>query len=428
MQTRTTNIVGAEEGSKQIFDPSNSVELDNGCVCCSLSDELLTVVGKLIQLSEERGVPFDRIIIECTGVAEPKAIVESFEEAEEEGAPLFNAIKFQNIITVVDSGTFVRDFQSKHMVDERPDIADGEGAGEGRFVVDLLVEQVEAAHTIVLNKADRLKEEQMARLEATISTLNEKATTIHAEYGKADLHALFSTGKLGDDKPAAAPAASHGEGGHGDGHGHGHAADGAPEGDGECKEEHGGHGGAHGGAHGGGHGHGHASAKETFKSKFNITSFTYNRRKPFDPTRLQVLLQGMPADVGRCVVPVGSEMTEKVAELKKLLRPVIRSKGFCWLTSQPKTALYWAHAGSFFELQTEGAWWADVPVDCLPKDEGTKTKVLADFEGAYGDRRQEIVFIGIGMKQEEMEAELDACLLTDEEFKAYEDKNKQAKA
>ena len=97
-------MVGAEEGTKQIFDPGNSVELDNGCVCCSLSDELLGVVGKLVELGKQRGRMFDRIIVECTGVAEPKSVQESFEEAEEEGAPLFQDIRFQNIITVVDSG------------------------------------------------------------------------------------------------------------------------------------------------------------------------------------------------------------------------------------------------------------------------------------------------------------------------------------
>merc|ERR1719230_771396 len=119
----------------------------------------------------------------------------------------------------------------------------------------------------------------------------------------------------------------------------------------------------------------------------------------------------MPADVGRCVVPVGEGKSQEVADLKKLLRPVIRSKGFCWLTSQPRTALYWAHAGSFYELQTEGAWWADVPEQSMPRDPSTLEKVMADFQEPVGDRRQEIVFIGIGMKREQIEVQLDECLL-----------------
>jgi len=123
------------------------------------------------------------------------------------------------------------------------------------------------------------------------------------------------------------------------------------------------------------------------------------------------------------VVPVGEGQKEVVEELKKLLRPVIRSKGFCWLTSQPRTALYWAHAGNFFEMQTEGAWWADAPEDCLPEDPTTKSKILADFEDPYGDRRQEIVFIGIGMDNKAIEAKLDECLLTDEEMATYVEQN-----
>merc|ERR1711871_1401627 len=104
--TRTTATTGADTSATQIFDPSNSVELDNGCVCCSLSDELLTVVQKLVDLGKQRGRQFDRIIVECTGVAEPKNIMDSFEEAEEDGAPLFEDVTFSSTITVVDSGTF----------------------------------------------------------------------------------------------------------------------------------------------------------------------------------------------------------------------------------------------------------------------------------------------------------------------------------
>lgn len=162
------------------------------------------------------------------------------------------------------------------------------------------------------------------------------------------------------------------------------------------------------------------------KKKFNISSFTYTRRRPFDPPRLQVFLQGLPAEVGRCVVPVSTdEGKEQVKALKGLLHSLIRSKGFCWLTSEPQTALYWQHAGNFYELQAEGAWWADVDESKMPADETTRKKILADFEDPFGDRRQEIVFIGIGMKQAAIEEKLDECLLTDEEFEEYKKKTGQ---
>jgi len=323
---------------------------------------------------------------------------------------------------------------TKSIIEDRPDIADGEGGGEDRHVVDLLVEQVESADLIVLNKADRLKEDQLERLESTIESLNETARVIRAEYGAVELKKLFSChgtnkgpgeAELEDVKAdecckdeshghGAGHGAEHGAGhgtGHEGGHGHGHGAENAGSS---------GHGEGHGNAHGHGHGHGAgAEVVDPVKKKFNISNFTYSRRRPFNPTRLQIFLQGLPADVGRCVVPVSeSKDVEKVDALKKILHCVIRSKGFCWLTSEPRTALYWQHAGAFFELQAEGAWWADVDEGQMPEGP-TKAKIMKDFADPYGDRRQEIVFIGIGMKNAEIESQLDECLLTDEELVAY---------
>jgi len=443
--TRTSKMAESKDGADPIFDPGNSVELDNGCICCSINDELMKTMDQLVQLGEQRGRMFDRIVLECTGVAEPKAVVETFKDAEAEGMPLLKKIRFDNVVTVVDSSTFVKNFMSKQILEDRPDIADGEGGGEDRHVVDLLVEQVETADLIVLNKADRLKEEQMQRLHATVMELNQKAILVEAKYGVVPLKTLFNASNTnrepekdgkehghGHDNAHGHDSGAHGDSsGHGDGHGGGHGAE-------ECKDAectqghgdgHGGHGNGHGDAHGHGHvaGHAHNSQDDAVKKKFNITNFTYARRRPFDVQRLQVFLQGLPADVGRCVVPVaaGSDKEADVKELKKLLHCLIRSKGFCWLTSEPHTALYWQHAGSFFELQAEGAWWADVDPEAMPQDAATKKKIMEDFVEPYGDRRQEIVFIGIGMDQTKIEAKLDECLLTDEEFEEYNMKTSQ---
>jgi len=132
--------------------------------------------------------------------------------------------------------------------------------------------------------------------------------------------------------------------------------------------------------------------------------------------------------VSKCVVPVkGTEQLEEVAQLKPTFATVIRSKGFCWLDSMPKAALYWAQAGNFFEMQGEGAWWADAAATALPEDEEVKAKILEDFRDPYGDRRQELVFIGIQMKQADICAALDACVLTDEEMKAYDQTQSEKK-
>ena len=100
------------------------------------------------------------------------------------------------------------------------------------------------------------------------------------------------------------------------------------------------------------------------------------------------------------------------------LSSVIRSKGFAWLATHHQAAVYWSHAGTHFELKNVGTWWAAADVRTLP-DGKLPDAVAGDFEGEFGDRRQEIVMIGVGMDRVAIEAALDACLLTDDEVAKY---------
>eukprot|EP00658_Telonema_sp_P-2_P047378 TRINITY_DN36041_c0_g1_i1.p1 TRINITY_DN36041_c0_g1~~TRINITY_DN36041_c0_g1_i1.p1 ORF type:complete len:421 (-),score=143.56 TRINITY_DN36041_c0_g1_i1:262-1524(-) len=397
--------VGAKDDS--VFNAANTVELDNGCVCCNLNGELIQTISQLA----EKG-PFDRIVVECTGVAEPKSLVDTFTEAEETEDFAVSKVKFDNVITVVDSSAFVSTFMSKEMVEDRPDLADGEGAGEDRAVVDLLVEQVEAADVLVLNKLDQMKPAQMDRLQATVCQLNSRAKAMRSTYGQVELKELFYNAEKAapGEGEAKAKVAGHGpptqeaDGNLGHGHGHGHAGP------------------AEGTGHGHSHAHGHSHSNNTTAAKrFNISSFTYERRRPFKASRLSMVLQALPANVAKCVVPITKdEELQEVDQMRPMFAPVIRSKGFCWLDAMPKAALYWAQAGNFFEMQGEGAWWADAAASALPDDKAVRDKILADFKEPYGDRRQELVFIGIKMEQEQIERALDRCLLTDDEMKAYD--------
>ena len=97
---------------------------------------------------------------------------------------------------------------------------------------------------------------------------------------------------------------------------------------------------------------------------------------------------------------------------------MIRSKGFCWLATYHTAALYWSHAGSHFELKNVGSWWAAVKPEALPDGE-LPEHVVPDFEGEFGDRRQEIIFIGVGLKNDVVTEALDACLLSDDELAQY---------
>jgi G3E family GTPase len=136
---------------------------------CNLQDELFASFEKILALSDQRGEPYTRIILENSGVAEPKNIRDKFAEAAAEGHPLMDRVQLDTLVTVVDSGTFIKDYSSRAPLAARPDLGDG---GNLRPVVDLLVEQIETADFVVLNKTDLLDGDKLEQLEAIVASLN----------------------------------------------------------------------------------------------------------------------------------------------------------------------------------------------------------------------------------------------------------------
>ena len=136
---------------------------------CSIADELFDSFENLLKVAERRGITYDRIVLENSGVAEPQNIRDQFNEAYALGHPLTRRVHLDTMITVVDSATFIKDYSSRAPIAGRPEL--GEGGGM-RPVVDLLVEQVECADFIVLNKIDLLDEPTLDSLGAIVSSLN----------------------------------------------------------------------------------------------------------------------------------------------------------------------------------------------------------------------------------------------------------------
>ncbi|CAM9393661.1 unnamed protein product [Hapterophycus canaliculatus] len=226
----------------------------------------------------------------------------------------------------------------------------------------------------------------------------------------------------------------------GQGHSHGHnehAHDGQ-ESDPDCaacnnEEEHG-----HGHDHS--HSHGHKEVGDgttTAAKRFGIENFVYRQRRPFHPERLGTVLKSMPSSSNLAlsgITAAGANADGNAAGggaaavgggdagLKTALGKVVRSKGFMWLAFSDKAAMYWSHAGASFEVLCLGRWWDSLDRDMWPP--GQAAAVMEDFEGEYGDRRQELVFIGIGMNEEPIRGAivkaLDECLLTDQEMEVYE--------
>ncbi|MCQ8278210.1 zinc metallochaperone GTPase ZigA [Acetobacteraceae bacterium KSS8] len=315
------------------------VEMSNGCICCTLREDLMREVARLA--AEKR---FDALLIESTGVSEPMPVAATFDFRDALGVSLDDVARLDTMVTVVDAQSFLRDYASTDDLARR-----GETAGEGddRKLVDLLVEQIEFADVLVVNKSDLVSAEDLQRLTALLATFNPGARIVSSVEGRVPLDAVLDTG-LFDFARAQNAAGWH------------QALLGA-----------------------------HLPESE----EFGIRSFVYRARRPFHPARLHAFLGGA-------------------------LTGVIRAKGYFWLATRPDFAGSWQLAGAIGRHELAGRWYAAVPEERWPADPEWRARVKGLWEGEHGDRRQELVFIGIDMDEAALRAGLDRCLLTQEEYGA----------
>jgi G3E family GTPase len=326
------------EGGAQLSRTEEKlVEMSNGCICCTLREDLLKEVAALAK--EGR---FDQLVIESTGISEPLPVAETFTFEDEDGTSLAKVARLDTMVTVVDAYNFLRDYASSDLLGER-----GESLGEEdtRTVVDLLIDQIEFCDVIVVNKADLVSEADLARLASILHTLNPRAKIEIARFGKLPLDRVLGTGLFDFEAASEAP--------------------------GWLKEMRGEH------------------VPET--EEYGITSFAYQARRPFHPRRFWNLIH--------------SEW-----------EGVVRSKGYFWLASRPEFAGSWSQAGGACRHGAAGYWWDAVPQEHWPQDDAYRTHIAAKSQGEWGDRRQELVFIGMDMNETDIRAKLDACLLSDAEM------------
>jgi len=331
------------EGGAQLSRTEEKlVEMSNGCICCTLREDLLKEVAALAKKGR-----FDQLVIESTGISEPLPVAETFTFEDEDGRSLAAVARLDTMVTVVDAYNFLRDYESSDLLGER-----GESLGEEdtRTVVDLLVEQIEFCDVIVVNKADLVAEADLTRLIAILAALNPRAKVELAQFGKVALESVLDTGLFDFEAASEAP--------------------------GWLQEMRGTH------------------VPET--EEYGISSFAYQSRRPFHPQRFWDLIHSEWAGV-------------------------VRSKGYFWLASRPEFAGSWSQAGGACRHGAAGYWWDAVPQGHWPDDESYRAQITAKLHCAngkyeWGDRRQELVFIGMEMDETEIRANLDACLLTDAEM------------
>ncbi|UTI41326.1 GTP-binding protein [Niallia sp. RD1] len=315
------------------------VEMQNGCICCTLREDLIIEVEKLASLGN-----IDYIVIESSGISEPIPVAQTFTYVDESvGIDLSRFCQLDTMVTVVDANRFWHDFSSGESLLDRKQAVD---EMDEREIADLLIDQIEFANVIVLNKTDLISESKLQELKAVIQKFNPEAKIIESEYSRVPLNQVLNTGLF--DFEAASQSAGWIK---------------------ELNEEH---------------------IPET--EEYGISSFVYRSNKPFHPVRLMNWLENWPDEV-------------------------VRAKGFIWLATRNDIAGLLSQAGPSLTIQGAGKWIAAYPEmeqkEVLEEDPDLQKR----WDSLYGDRMTELVFIGIGMNQQRMEEDLNACLLTEMEMK-----------
>jgi len=311
------------------------VEMSNGCICCTLREDLLKEVRRLA--SEMR---FDYLLIESTGIAEPLPVAATFEFRDEKGNSLSDFARLDTMVTVVDAAHLLKDYSSQDFLKDRGEVA---GEEDERPLVQLLVEQIEFADVIVLNKTDVAKPHEIEAARTIIRSLNADARIIETSHAQVSPRDILDTGLFDFDAAHRHPTWFKELNGF---------KDHVPETEG-----------------------------------YGISSFVYHARGPFEPAKLH-------------------------AFFNKSWPGVVRAKGFFWLASRPQFVGEVSQAGALVRHEAMGYWWAAVPKKNWPEDEALVARINRGWHKLWGDRRQEIVFIGTGdMNKAAIIAELDACLL-----------------
>ena len=310
------------------------VEMSNGCICCTLRDDLLEEVRRLA--ADGR---FDYLLIESTGISEPLPVAATFDFRDEHGESLSDVARLDTMVTVVDAVNLLNDFSSHDFLSDR-----GETMGEEdeRTLVHLLTDQIEFADVVILNKADDAGEAKLDAARKVIRSLNADAEIIETNHSSVAAEKILDTGLFDFDQAHEHPM--------------------------WAKELYG------------------FAEHVPETEEYGVASYVYRMRRPFVPDRILEVLNGE-------------------------LPGVIRAKGHFWISTRPDWVAEFSLAGALSSIKPLGTWWASVPEDRRPNHDSAKAYMKAHWQDPWGDRRQEIVFIGAGIDWPALKARLDDCLV-----------------
>ena len=315
------------------------VELTNGCICCTLREDLLKEVGTLALDGR-----FDYMLIESTGIAEPMPVAETFSFESPDGRRLHDLARLDTMVTVVDASSFPVNMLTQETLADR---AIGNDEHDERPISMLLMDQIEFANVIVLNKTDLAAPDEIEQIERFLAKVNPEARVVRAERGRVDLSHILNTKLFDLDRAMNSPVWN-------------------PEPRFERQPE---------------------------TEEYGIGSFVYRARRPFHPVRFWNFLQ------------------------LNGFKNVLRSKGVIWMASRGEVAGIWSQAGGNCQMDPGGHWYAVLPKDEWPEDPQDRKMIEDAWQEGVGDRRQELVIIGVHIDREAIQQGLNACLLTTEEMR-----------
>ena len=310
------------------------VEMSNGCICCTLRDDLLDEVRRLAVAGR-----FDYLLIESTGISEPLPVAATFDFRDESGDSLSDLARLDTMVTVVDAVNLMNDFSSHDFLRDR-----GETMGEEdeRTLVHLLTDQIEFADVVILNKVDDAGAAKVDAARKIIRSLNADAEIIETNRSSVATDKILNTGLFDFEQAHEHPMWAKELYGF---------ADHTPE-----------------------------------TEEYGVTSYVYRARLPFVPEQILEVLNGD-------------------------LPGVIRAKGHFWIATRPDWVAEFSLAGALSSVKPLGTWWVSVPKERRPTHDSAVAYMNAHWQEPWGDRRQEIVFIGAGIDWPALKSRLDACLV-----------------
>ena len=332
----------ADDGFIKEEDKGNVVPLSNGCICCTLKQDLMSQILDILKTSK-----FDYILIEASGICEPLPIAQTIAMLENSLRQYRSSevCRLDNVVTVVDALRLATEFGcGKDLVKENIDEED---------IENLLIEQIEFCNVIVLNKTDEVTEEELKEVKAVIKTLQPTAKIIEASYAKVDLKEMLATNNFDFEEITGAA---------------GWIKELEKEEDEEHEEEH--------------HHHEHHHEEEGEAEEYGIGTFVYTSRKPFNMKKFQDFVND------------------------RFPKSVIRCKGLVWFANDYDMSYLFEQAGKQKKLSESGYWLASAPEEELKEIIKEQPEALKDWDKEVGDRMVKLVFIGKDMNKESIINEL----------------------